>query len=51
MPFMETVMSGPDAWAADETISRAIEIQAGRIQNPAILSFQGRAEEHPHPVV
>jgi alanine dehydrogenase len=50
MPFLETVMSGPPAWAADETISRAIEIRDGRVQNPAILSFQGRAAEYPHPV-
>ena len=50
MPFLETVLSGPDAWDGNETISRAIEIRAGRIQNPAILAFQGRAPEHPHPV-
>ena len=50
MPFVETVLSGPGAWAANETISRAIEIQDGRIRNPAILSFQGRAVAHPHPV-
>ena len=47
-PFLETVLSGPDAWDANETISRAIEIRDGRIQNPAILSFQGRAAEYPH---
>ncbi|KRF36182.1 N(5)-(carboxyethyl)ornithine synthase [Nocardioides sp. Soil805] len=50
LPFVETVMSGPDAWDANEPISRAIEIRDGRIQNPAILSFQGRAAEYPHPV-
>jgi alanine dehydrogenase len=50
LPFVETVLSGPDAWDGNETISRAIEIRAGRIQNPAILAFQGRAPEHPHPV-
>ncbi|KRE98064.1 alanine dehydrogenase [Nocardioides sp. Soil777] len=50
LPFLETVLSGPDAWDGNETISRAIEIRAGRIQNPAILAFQGRAPEHPHPV-
>jgi alanine dehydrogenase len=50
MPFIETVLSGPEAWLGDETITRAIEIRDGRIQNPAILAFQGRAEEHPHPV-
>ena len=50
MPFLETVMSGPESWAGDETISRAIEIRDGRVQNPAILAFQGRAAEYPHPV-
>ena len=51
LPFMETVLSGPVAWDADETIKRAIEIRDGRICNPAILAFQGRAAEHPYRVV
>ena len=34
----------------DETLSRAIEIRDGRIVNPAILAFQGRADAHPHPL-
>lgn len=51
LPFMETVLSGPEAWDADETITRAIEIRDGRVCNPAILAFQGRAAEHPYPVV
>lgn len=50
LPFVETVLSGPDAWDGSETISRAIEIRAGHIQNPAILAFQERAPEHPHAV-
>ena len=41
-------MGGPAAWDADETISRAIEIREGRVENPAILGFQGRAAEHPY---
>ncbi len=48
LPFIETVLAGPDSWSADETISRAIEIRDGRILNPAILDFQGRAEAYPH---
>ena len=48
LPFVSTVMSGPAAWDADPTIGRAIEIRDGVIQNPAILSFQGRAPEYPH---
>ncbi len=50
LPFLRTVLEGPAAWAADETVSRAIEIQDGRVVNPAILAFQGRDEPHPHAV-
>ncbi len=50
MPFVRTVMEGPESWAASETIRRAIEIEGGRVRNPAILAFQGRAAEHPYPV-
>jgi len=49
LPYLHTVMAGPEAWAANETIRRAIEIRDGVIQNPAILAFQGRAPEYPHP--
>jgi hypothetical protein len=42
-------MEGPASWVADEVISRAIEISDGHIQNPKILSFQGRASGFPHP--
>ena len=50
LPFLETVMGGPSAWERNETILRAIEIREGRVQNPKILRFQGRAEAYPHPV-
>jgi alanine dehydrogenase len=49
LPYLGTVLAGPDAWYADETIRRAIEIERGRIKNPGILSFQNRSPEHPHP--
>lgn len=49
LPFLPTVLQGPDAWHADATLSRAIEIEAGRIRNPGILSFQHRSPEHPYP--
>ena len=49
VPFLRTVMEGPDAWAASDTISRATEIEGGRIRNEAILQFQGRAAEYPYP--
>lgn len=51
VPFLRTVLQGPAAWADDETVARAIEIQDGRVVNPAILAFQGRSEEHPHALV
>ncbi len=48
LAFVGAVMGGPDAWDADPTIRRAIEVRDGVVQNPAILSFQGRSPEHPH---
>jgi alanine dehydrogenase len=48
IPFLATVMSGADAWEADETIRRAIEIRAGVVRNPRILSFQSRSPTFPH---
>lgn len=48
LPFLETVISGPEAWDANETISRAIEIRDGTICNPDVLEFQGRAADYPH---
>lgn len=48
LPFLPTVMGGPEAWDSSPTIRRAIEIRGGIIQNPAILSFQGRSAVHPH---
>jgi alanine dehydrogenase len=49
LEYLPIVMAGPDSWDASETIRRAIEIRDGRIQNPRILSFQGRTAEYPHP--
>ena len=40
--FLPTVMAGPEAWSANETIRRATEISDGVILNPAILEFQAR---------
>jgi alanine dehydrogenase len=48
LPFLPTVMGGPEAWDSQPTVRRAIEIRDGVIQNPAILSFQGRSPKHPH---
>ena len=50
LPFLRTVMSGPAAWDAEPSVARAIEIRAGRILNPAVLAFQDRSADYPHPV-
>ncbi|MEJ7832774.1 MAG: N(5)-(carboxyethyl)ornithine synthase [Nocardioides sp.] len=50
IPFLRTVLEGPESWAADETITRAIEIRDGVVVNPAIIDFQGREDAHPHAV-
>jgi alanine dehydrogenase len=49
LPYIETVMGGPEAWETDPTIKKSIEIQDGKILNPKILSFQRRSEHYPHP--
>ncbi len=48
LPFVGPVLAGPSAWREHPTIRRAVEIQDGVIQNPAILTFQGRSPQHPH---
>jgi alanine dehydrogenase len=49
LPHLTAVLGGPQAWDCDQTIRRAIEIRDGVIQNPGILSFQGRTPQYPHP--
>lgn len=51
LPFLDTVMSGPKAWDAEPTVSRAIEIREGVVKNPNILAFQGRDERYPYEVL
>ena len=48
LPYLPVVMGGPGAWAEEEVIRRAIEIERGVIVNPAILEFQERSERYPH---
>lgn len=48
LPFLETVLSGPEAWEQNETIRKAIEIRGGVIQNQDVLQFQQRAAGYPH---
>ena len=47
-PHLQTVLAGPEAWDANDTIRRAVEIRDGRIQNVDIMSFQNLAAEYPH---
>ena len=42
IPYLRTVLDGRDAWEADQTVRRAVEILDGSVQNPDILSFQQR---------
>ena len=48
IPYLRPLCEGPEVWSREETIRRAIEIRDGVIQNPRIISFQGRAEAYPH---
>jgi alanine dehydrogenase len=50
IPYLEAVMMGPDSWMQNETIQCAIEIDEGKILNPAICRFQKRADEYPHEI-
>jgi alanine dehydrogenase len=46
--YMETMSRGRAGWEGDETLSRALNIDRGVVQKPAILEFQRRAAEYPH---
>jgi len=48
LPFLETVIDGPEAWAGNDTITRAIEIRDGVIRNKDVLEFQKREAAYPH---
>ncbi|WP_313406008.1 N(5)-(carboxyethyl)ornithine synthase [Aeromicrobium sp.] len=51
IPHLGSVMAGPAGWDGVPVVSRAIEIRDGVVVNPAILSFQDRAETYPHPAL
>lgn len=46
--YMDVLLGGPACWQANETIRRAINIEAGVVQKPHVLSFQGREAAYPH---
>ncbi len=48
LAYLEKILEGPQAWAADDVLKNAIEIQDGVIQNEAILRFQNRNAAYPH---
>ncbi len=48
LPYLPIVMKGRKAWENDKTISKAVEINGGIIQNQNIISFQNRNKEYPY---
>ena len=48
LPYLRTVLAGPEAWEADQTVRRAVEILDGTVRNPSILAFQHRSADYPH---
>ncbi len=49
--YLPTVMAGRDSWQKNETIRKAINIDAGVIQSLTILSFQNRQTGYPHATI
>ena len=45
---LPTVLEGRESWQGNETIRQAVNIDAGVIQKPTILSFQNRQPSYPH---
>jgi hypothetical protein len=48
VPYVRDVVGGREAWDANPTVGRAIEILEGRIVNEKILTFQNREKDYPH---
>ena len=49
--YLPAVLEGRESWQQNETIRRAINIDAGVIQKSIILSFQKRQKSYPHAVL
>ncbi len=45
---LPTVLEGYDSWQQNETIRQAVNIDAGAIRKPDIISFQNRETFYPH---
>ncbi|MEQ8206029.1 MAG: N(5)-(carboxyethyl)ornithine synthase [Woeseia sp.] len=48
---LPAVIDGRASWQKNETIRRAVNIDAGVIVKPGVLSFQNRQPEYPHAAV
>lgn len=46
--YLPAVLAGREGWQENDTIRHAINIDNGRIKNPAILSFQNRHKQPPY---
>lgn len=46
--YLGVVLGGRESWKNNETIRRAINMDAGVVQKPHILSFQSRQLAYPH---
>ncbi|SEK85347.1 N(5)-(carboxyethyl)ornithine synthase [Pacificibacter marinus] len=49
--YLQTMIEGRASWQENETIRRAMNVDAGVIVKPNILSFQNRQLEYPHLVL
>jgi len=45
---LPTVLGGHASWQLNETVRRAVVIEAGVVKKPEVLSFQKREAEYPH---
>ncbi len=49
--YLPIALESHDSWQQNETIRQAINIDAGVIQKPKILSFQKRQPNYPHTLI
>ncbi len=49
--YLPIVLNNHDSWQQNETIRQAINVDAGVIQKPKILSFQNRQSNYPHTLI
>ncbi len=46
--YLPTILAGHESWQLNETIRQAVNIDAGIILKPDIISFQHREAEYPY---